>query len=231
MKTTPNGFRWRPQQDRGKIKRLESGPRRVVGRHRPGISRKMLCHSRLQFSASNTLGLWLDTDRPEEGWYGYGYLRQEIGRIVTVSMDCHRMVVWRCGRDLIAGSGDAGEGIWKGRNFTPRVALARFKSWQHTNIKRLCKRMLCISNRQAWNKVRCYMVLQDLPIYTLLFYSEVFLLCFIAVSVSFLLTPKDLYDHWDIIIHPSLSVYVECPTEDLPGRDVSLFPPSGSWKC
>lgn len=144
-------------------------------------------------------------------------------------MGCHRMVVWRCGRDLITGSGDAGEGIWKGRSFTPRVALARFKSWQHTNIKRLCKRMLCISNRQVWNKVRCYMMLQDLAIYTLLFYSEVFLLCFIAVSAPFLLTPKDLCDHWDIIIHPSLSVYV---TGNWLTRLRVLFPnggPTGSW--
>ena len=99
--------------------------------------------------------------------------------------------------------------------------MARFKSWQHTNIKRLCKRMLCISNRQAWNKVRCYMVLQDLPIYTLLFYSEVFLLCFIAVSVSFLLTPKDLYDHQGVTIHSSLSIWQGTSLQD--SKDFSLI--------
>lgn len=57
-----------------------------------------------------------------------------------------------------------------------------------------------------------YMMLQDLAISTLLFDPEVFLLC--SLSVPYLLTPKDLYDHQGVTIHSSLSIWQGSSLQD-----------------
>ena len=51
--------------------------------------------------------------------------------------------------------------------------------------------------QQAWDKASYYMMLQNLVIYTLLFHSEVFLLCSVSVCTPFLflLIPENFLLH------------------------------------
>ena len=122
------------------------------------------------------------------------------GGTVAISMSCYKKVVWMF-RDaerillLLQGSREMAcekEGISLSGLLWSDWNPGHMETYNGSEIVTLVH-----IQQQAWDKASCYMMLQNLVIYTLLFHSEVFLLCSVSVSVLFLflLIPENFLLH------------------------------------